>query len=164
MKEKACCFTGYRPSKFSFPLKKGNREYDEFEKRLKYEISLLIDSGCFTFISGMAMGFDVIAAEQVIEFKKQDSRVKLVCVLPFASQGENFPMDWSKRYFEILKNADEVITLSEDYYSACYFVRNHYMVDNSDMVLTFYNGKGGGTAETLKYAEKRSKEIINLCD
>ena len=38
------------------------------------------------------------------------------------------------------------------------------MVDNSDFVLTFFDGQRGGTAATLSYAATKMKKIINLAD
>ena len=39
-------------------------------------------------------------------------------------------------------------------------LRNKYMVDNSDLLLAVWNGKKGGTANTVKYARKKEKEVV----
>jgi len=90
--------------------------------------------------------------------------VNLICVLPFRNQTAGWDEGWKKRYDNVLTNADEVILLSEEYYKGCYFKRNDFMVDNSDLVLTYFDGAPGGTAATLKYAAKKNKKIINLAD
>ena len=36
------------------------------------------------------------------------------------------------------------------------------MVDNSDYVVTWFDGKHGGTENTLKYAAKKRRHIINI--
>ena len=36
------------------------------------------------------------------------------------------------------------------------------MVDNSDYVVTWYDGKQGGTRNTLNYAQKKKRYIVNL--
>lgn len=72
-KEKAvkrCCFTGYRPSKFPFELSGGNGDYDEFLSALESTIFSLYEKGCSLFYTGMAMGFDIIAAETVLKLKR----------------------------------------------------------------------------------------------
>ena len=39
--------------------------------------------------------------------------------------------------------------------------RNEYMVDNSDLVLAFWNGEeSGGTYYTLSYAKKKNKRVF----
>lgn len=160
--EKVCCFTGYRPDKFPFKLERGNAEYTAFENRLIETVFSLPEEECFTFLSGMAMGFDIIAAEAVLLLKSRNPSVKLICALPFADQGAGFPEPWRKRHEKILRCADEVFNVSEEYHSGCYYRRNTFMVDNSDYVVTWFDGKRGGTENTLKYAAKKCRHIINL--
>ena len=110
----------------------------------------------------MAMGFDIIAAETVLSLKRAKPDAKLVCAIPFKAQAEAFTEDWAKRYFDILKIADEVIYICESYNRGCYFKRNRYMVDNSDVVITWFDGHKGGTANTIDYAMRKGRKIINL--
>lgn len=160
--EKRCCFTGYRPGKFPFPLQRGDRDYQKMENSLVETVFSMPSEECYTFFSGMAMGFDMIAAEAVLLLKACNPAVRLVCALPFSGQGEGFFGQWHSRYQHIIENADEVISLSDRYYSGCYFRRNTFMVDHCDFVITWYDGKRGGTMQTLNYAEKSGRRIINL--
>ena len=161
-----CCFTGYRPSKFPFELSAGNADYIKFENALTEQITELAHEGCRVFYTGMAMGFDIIAAEIVLMLKNAFSKpLKLICVLPFENQSDNFGDCWKKRYYSVLDNADEVKILSENYSPECYQKRNEYMVDNSDFVITWYDGRQGGTKNTINYALKRGRKVFNTnCD
>ena len=158
-----CCFTGYRPSKMPFSLDKEDAQYKKFENALFEEILRLADNGCHTFYSGMAMGFDIIAAEAVLLLKKayKDIYLELVCVLPFETQGDSFSYIWKERYYKVLAECDRKIILSHEYFQGCYQKRNEFMVDNCDYVLTWYDGKAGGTRNTLDYAAKKQRYIIN---
>ena len=160
----SCCFTGYRPQKFPFKLLKTEPQYIQFENRLFSKISELINSGCYTFYSGMAMGFDIIAAENVLLLRKamEDRPVRLVCAIPFLDQAERFPPDWKERYDTVLNLADSAILISDNYYPKCYFDRNRFMVDNSDFVLTWFDGNPGGTKNTIDYAKTKGRKVINL--
>ena len=160
--EKSCCFTGYRPEKFPFKLQREDGEYIAFENRLIETVFSLPEEECFTFYSGMAMGFDIIAAEAVLLLKSRNPQVKLICALPFAEQGSGFYGPWRERHEKILHSADKVIKVSEDYFAGCYAKRNAFMVDNSDYVVTWFDGKHGRTENTLKYAAKKRRHIINL--
>lgn len=160
--EKSCCFTGYRPEKFPFNLERENADYTDFENSLIEAVFSLTDEDCFTFYSGMAMGFDIIAAEAVLLLKQRNPSVRLICALPFAAQGTGFPEPWRERHKKILSSADKVIAVSEEYYSGCYSRRNIFMVDNSDYVVTWFDGRHGGTENTLKYAAKKCRHIINI--
>lgn len=159
-----CCFTGYRPSKMPFSLDRENDAYKKFENALIEEILKLINEGCRTFYSGMAMGFDIIAAETVLFLKKafKDINIELVCVLPFETQGDSFSYIWRQRFFDVLENCDRKITLADEYFSGCYQKRNEFMVDNCDYVLTWYDGKAGGTRNTIDYAVKKQRHIVNI--
>lgn len=158
---KKCCFTGYRPSKFTFGLDEKSKQYREFENLLIEGILAMTDEDCRCFYSGMAMGFDIIAAETVLLLKKS-KKLSLTAVIPFPEQSLRFSEHWKKRYNAVLAVCDEKIILSEQYYSGCYQRRNEYMVDKSDYIITWYDGRSGGTKNTLDYAEKNNKFILNL--
>ena len=161
---KSCCFTGYRPSKFPFELTDDNGEFKKFENKLVDAIFSLPDEECFTFYCGMAMGFDIIAAETVLLLREtyKKAKISLVCVIPFIEQAASFSEEWKERYDGVLEQADEIILLSDKYYNGCYRKRNEFMVDNSDFVVTWFDGKSGGTRNTLAYANRNAKRIINL--
>lgn len=161
---KSCCFTGYRPEKFPFKFNDNNVSYIEFENRLTKTIYELCENGCHTFYSGMAMGFDIVAAECVLLAREACSTasIKLVCALPFIEQSKAFTKEWQERYNNILSEADEVILTADKYYSGCYMRRNRFMVDNSDFVVTWFDGKSGGTKNTVDYAKRLGRTVINL--
>ena len=161
-----CCFTGYRPAKFPFVLSKDNEDYKKFENEVLSELLNLVGSGCKTFYTGMAMGFDIIAAELVLTLKQSYNfkDIRLICVLPFSSQGESFSFPWKDRFENIISLCDEKIILSEEYHSGCYQERNKFMVNSSDCVLTWYDGRTGGTKNTVDYALKNGRYVINTFD
>ena len=161
---KSCCFTGYRPSKFPFELRDEDSEFIKFENKLVDAVFSLPDEECFTFYCGMAMGFDIIAAETVLLLREtyKKAKISLVCVIPFIEQAASFSDEWKERYDAVLEQADEIILLSDKYYNGCYRKRNEFMVDNSDFIVTWFDGKSGGTRNTLAYANKNEKRIINL--
>lgn len=159
-----CCFTGYRPQKFGFRLSGDDINYVRFENALTEWIMKLINEDCRIFYTGMAMGFDIIAAENVALLKKArpELGIKIICVVPFLGQEKGFNDFWQKKYNNIMSQSDEQIQLSDNYYSGCYQVRNKFMVDNCDCVLTWYDGKPGGTRNTLNYALKQGRQVFNI--
>ncbi len=159
---KKCCFSGYRPSKFPFPFKQGNADFQVLIRNLTTTISALIADDCTVFYTGMATGFDILAGEVVLLFKKQHPDIKIIAVVPFEEQEKSYSLDWKNRYTTVLNACDEVIVLSKEYHAGCYQNRNKYMVDNSDYVVTWYDGKQGGTRNTLNYAQKKKRYIVNI--
>lgn len=163
---KSCCFTGYRPHKFGFEFSDKSDEYVKLENKLVDAVFSLPKENCFTFYCGMAMGFDILAGEIVALLKNtyKDAKIELVAVIPFENQSETFDTDWKKRYNKLLKKCDRIIYASRAYHKGCFAARNKYMVDNSDFVITWFDGQNGGTASTLNYAHKNGKRIINLAE
>ncbi len=160
----SCCFTGYRPKKFPFCTEENSEAYKQFDNFLLKSLTALINDNCLNFFTGMAMGFDIIAAEAVLFLKQAYPQrdIKLHCIVPFEQQELSFPYSWRERYENIIKKSDSVTVLSPEFFKGCYQKRNEFMVDKSDYVLTWYDGQSGGTRNTLKYAEKKLKYIINI--
>ena len=75
---KKACFTGYRPDKFPFNLNNDNVDFTVLKSRIKTTLLALIEDDCKVFYSGMAMGFDIICAEIVLELKDKLKNQDLV--------------------------------------------------------------------------------------
>lgn len=159
---KKCCFSGYRPSKFPFQLKESDPDFLVMLRNFTTTILALIDDECGVFYTGMAMGFDIIAAETVLKFKEKHPYIKLIAVVPFEEQEISYSSEWKLRYDAVINACDEVNVLSKEYHNGCYQNRNKFMVDNSDYVVTWYDGKQGGTRNTLLYAQKKNRYIVNV--
>ena len=41
-------------------------------------------------------------------------------------------------------------------------IRNERMVDDSDLVLAFYDGSTGGTHNCIRYAQRQHKSVMNV--
>ena len=76
LRKHRCCFTGHRPEKLKIPE-------EQLCVRLGLEIDRAIEDGFTTFISGMAKGVDICAAELVLKRRVSDDRLKLICALPY---------------------------------------------------------------------------------
>ena len=154
LRKHRCCFTGHRPEKL-------HTSQQEIITQLEQEIYSAINSGFTTFISGMARGVDIWAAEIVLELRRQGHHIKLICASPFRGFEKNWPENWKNKYLEVLQAADLVKFISPQYYKACFQVRNKWMVDHSALVIAVFNGEPSGTLNTLRYAQSKSR-IIRL--
>ncbi len=152
-----CCFTGHRPEKLKLPE-------TTVKLLLKKAIRQAVQDGYTVFITGMARGADMWAAEIVLEERETNSGIKLVCASPF----EGFERSWSileqQRYRHIVHSADYVRFVCDRYSLGCFQIRNRYMVDLSSRVIAVYNGERGGTRNTINYAEKNNLQVINVLD
>lgn len=148
---KICAFTGHRLLGSDFDL-----------SLLDRIILRLINQGCNRFLNGMAMGFDIIAAERVLYFKEKFPEIELCACIPYLNQSQYYPLNYKERYEKILSACDEKIVLSENYYNGCMHLRDRFLVDNCDVLVYYLREKKGGTFYTFKYAEKKDIKIIEL--
>jgi len=166
-KEKTVCFSGYRPHKFEFPFSGGN-EYDKLTMRLFDEITKAIENDYNTFISGMAPGFDIVAAELVILAKRAypEKELRLVSALPYDNfkDSRHFDCHWRDRYDSVIDHCHKIINVTNSTIETiyCYSKRNKFMVDNCSQLICYHTGKSGGTERTIQYAKSRGVEIVNI--
>lgn len=157
---KTCCVTGNRPQKFPWEYGKG-KEHKKYLAGMARQIEKLIESGCTYFISGGALGVDQDFAKAVLKAKKRYADIKLEIAVPCITQATRWGKIEKLRYFYILRQADDVVILSEYYTKLCMLKRNEYMVDKADVVLAYWNGEeNGGTWYTINYAKKTNKQLI----
>ena len=103
-----CAFTGHRPEKVI-----GSE--GKIIVELRKEILKAIDEGYRVFLTGMSRGVDLWAADIVIELRRYNKDLKLMCVIPFEGMEDRWPVDWKKHYNLVRKQADWVQILSDRY-------------------------------------------------
>ncbi len=133
--------------------------------RLDATLRKLYARGARTFYSGMAEGFDLLAARAVLDLRSEHSDVHLVAAVPFRGHGRSFSAVVQRDYEQILRSANRVEVLSEEYSRESFLRRDDYMVERSATVVAWFDGSAGGTAYTLSRARSLGCEVINLyCD
>ena len=151
---KTCCFTGHRIIKITPKL----------VQRLRDTIVDMIGRGVTNFYNGGAIGFDMLCAETVIALKAEHSDIKLHMLLPCPP--EEHAKRWNKaqvvKYKEILQAADCVTVLSERYTDDCMKQRNERLVEHADYCICYCTNPRSGTGQTVRMAERKGVEIINL--
>ena len=163
MVERCCAFTGHRPKKFPWGYNEADARCVALKETLAAEIAKLVKAGYTDFFSGMAEGADTWAALAVLALKKENSALRLHCVLPCEGQADGWSASARELYHSILVKADEVIYVNREYSKGCMLDRNRYLVDHAACLLAIYNGEWrGGTAMTVRYAGKLGREVIIL--
>ena len=109
-----------------------------------------MDDGFVTFISGMARGVDIWAAEIVLRLRESNPAIHLVAASPYHGFESRWSADWQSRYNDILRQADVVRFVCPSYSRDCFQCRNEWMVDRSSLVIAVYNGEPGGTRNTIE--------------
>lgn len=151
----SAAFTGHRFYDFS------QRKF--IQERLTSAISEAYDHGIRNFISGFALGIDLMAAQLVQSLKCNLPGISLTAAIPFEGQAERYNIYDKRVYRRLLELADKVIVLSDCYYPRCFLDREEFMVENASYLIAYYDGREkGGTYYTVKKARARGIPIINV--
>ena len=159
---KTCAFTGYRPSKMPWGYDETDARCVEFRFRLREALEYLIGKGYTDFMSGGALGFDQMAARIVLSLREKYPWVRLVMVTPFDGQADKWSREQRGRWLEIIEASDRVIRISHEYDKGVFFRRNHYLVENANLLLAAYDGQPGGTAGTVAYAKRHGVRVVRI--
>ena len=109
-------------------------------------------------ISGMALGVDQWAFEACLRVG-----VPVVAAIPFAGQDAIWPRAGREAYAELLARAIRIEVVSSGGFAAgSYQRRNEWMVDHCTDVWAVWDGSPGGTANCVRYAERRGRPVRNL--
>lgn len=155
-------FTGYRPSKLPYLNDLNSPEtralyqaiYDEFERLVLRDYRF--------FLTGGALGCDLLAAEAAVALKKKYFRKHIVheLCIPCYDHDAKWEEKDKRRLEEIKKSSIVTYVSDSDYFNGCMQKRNRYMVDTSSVLVAVYDGIKGGTKNTVEYAQKQNKKLI----
>lgn len=162
-KTKTVAFTGYREEKI-LKSSKDPKILSNITNHLTTVIEHHYEQGYRTFLSGMAQGFDLMAAERVINLKQKYPDIQLIAVIPFPEQADDFSDFWKNLYSHCLDNADQTVMIAPRYYSGCYYARNDFLIEFSSVIICYFDGQSGGTKYTVTKANKKGLEMINILD
>lgn len=89
-KKQSCCFTGHRPQSLPFRFNENDERCIDLKRRLKDAIiEMITQNGVTHFISGMAIGVDMYAAEIVLELKETYPNISLEAAIPAKINPQN---------------------------------------------------------------------------
>ena len=152
----ACCFTGHR-----IILPEHAVQLPEVLNEL---LDYLIDVDVTLFKTGGAIGFDTLVALKVLEKKQQHPSLRLMLCLPCRDQNRNWNDLNQAAYQQIREQADEVVYVGERYTPSCMMERNRMLVNGSKYCVAYCLKNEGGTAYTLRYAQKSGVRVLNIAD
>ena len=139
---KICCFCGHR-----------SIITENLENILEYTLTDLIENqGYDTFYSGGMGEFDKLCERVIRKLKRKFPYIHL-CLIIY-----KYKNNFDKDYYDecILPDLEGV------HYKRAITERNKWMIKKSDLILCYIYKDHSGAYDTMKYAEKNKKNIINL--
>ncbi len=170
------CITGHR-EKSVVPYRDEPRNayatVGAVKMMLYRHIDMAAERGYTDFISGLATGADLWAAEYIVRKKQTDPRIRLIGAMPYLRHAERFPKDSLELLELVERAADVLLTVNSDpdiiygkhgEASGLYRDRNYYMVDRSAAVIAFPNegSFASGTSQTVNYAYRNGRVICRF--
>ena len=146
----------------------GHRKLDHPKPAIIKQLkSFLSRMGPSKTISGMALGFDQLAAYVSIKLN-----IPFIAALPSRIQSRYWNEEQQERYEKLLKRANEVVYIDElpeyqmhnsSFVDKC-FKRNEWIADHCDKMIAYYNAtvKRSGTMYTIMCAQQQHKIVIFL--
>ena len=138
-------------------------DYITVESKL-YELLRIImqkEFGEVEFLVGRNGDFDLMAASVIRKLKKEtgNENAFLSLVLPYETAELRNNIESFESYYDSI----EICEASADCnFKYAIVARNRDMIDRSDMVVVYVENESGGAYQSLKYAEKNQKRVINL--
>lgn len=151
---RACAFTGHRQIKESHRATIANV--------IKRAIEYAYREGCRIFYTGGAIGFDTLAAREVVRFRMSHRDISLVMLLPCIDQGKKWTGAERDSYEYLLRESDEIKYVSEEYTDTCMKERNLALASSADVLIAYVCRNYSGSAQTVRMASKMGKQIYNL--
>jgi len=135
----------------------GHREVicsDKLTRQLRFVLCDLISEGADTFLLGGYGVFDSMAAMAIRDLKSIYPHIRSTLVLAYLDRDHNAEL-YDDTIYPPLEGVPLRYAISQ---------RNRWMVDASDVVVSYVAHSYGGAATTLRYAEQKHKRIIRLVE
>ena len=145
----------------------GHRYIDNpfrIEERLEEHIyRLLAEKEYVDFLVGRDGEFDQFASSAVLRIRKRyrDDNSSLILVLPYARAEYLNNEESYHNYYSEVEISYEAFKAHP---KAAIQIRNREMVDRADLILCCIEREQGGAWQTIQYAIKQGKTVINLAD
>ena len=147
---RACALTGHRQLSEDFSAEKLKESFLRLMKEKKVD----------TFYCGMAVGFDCAACEILLSLRERGRHVRVIACIPCPEQAAHFSAEQRALYDSLLSRCNEKVIISPHYDRQCMQKRNRYMVDRAAYLIAYCNREKGGSANTVRYAEKSGRTVI----
>lgn len=153
---RSCCFTGHR----RIPA----GEKARLSEALRDVIAVLYEEGFRFFYTGGALGFDTLAAEELLRARERMPGLQLIIVRPCADQDARWTQSQRELYAAQLAAADRVVLLAPSYWSGCMHMRNRYMVERAELCVAYGRREDSGTAHTVGLALAAGLPVVNIAE
>ena len=145
----------------------GHRYVDNIikvENLLEEQIRTILDKYAFVdFLVGRNGEFDQCVSSSILRVQKnyRSDNSALVLILPYLTAEYINNME---NYHDYYTEVEVSHAASVAYPKSAIQIRNREMVDRADLIICYIKRENGGAWQTIKYARKCGKTVINLAE
>lgn len=134
--------------------------YEDISLYLHNAVQTAIELGCEEFLCGGMGAFDrkFAGAVRRAKIKNPEKNIKLTLVIPYFTKELQDNRDFYSCLFDEIVFPEE---LEGVYPKSAIVKRNRWMVDKSEMIISYIKYEFGGAYNTIRYAQKKNKYIVN---
>ena len=110
-----CGIFGCSPLYFDWGFDEEDARCKKMKQDMSREIERLCNNGISCFAIVMDGGVGLYAAELINKLRKSRKELFLICYVPYEGQANKWPSELRERYFDVLENSSDVITLERGY-------------------------------------------------
>ena len=162
---KTCAFTGHRPQNLPFGFNEEDERCIDLKKTLREQIINLIENeGVTHFISGMAIGVDMYAAEIVLGLKASYPGITLESAIPCESQAAKWSEALRDRYFDIASKCDKETLIQTHYvpFPVSWTVKMKKKQKETQDILS-YHTQAAGCSDKARAKASGGRQPIEEC-
>ena len=149
-----CCFTGHR----NLPA----AQEEEIWQRVYVYLEPLLEEGVRYFGVGGALGFDTLVAEKLLALRESHPQIRIILVQPFLGYQSRWTSAQQARATAVESMVDKVVVCCETPSREAFLARDRHLVDDSSCCIAWCTRTTGGTAYTLRYAQKQGLRVWNV--
>ena len=158
MRTKTCCFTGHR----AIPGDQQAAVAARTEIKIR---ELIVKHGYQYFGVGGAIGYDTLAARILFRLRNTEfPQIKVILVYPFEGFTSRWTDEQKAAYAGMLPQYDKIVCVAREGSREAYLARDRHLVDNSSFCIACCARRSGGTAYTVRYANRRGVPVYNAVD
>ena len=153
-----------RPYTVSFFGHRIIEDFNRAEAKVEALIrELILQKEYVEFLVGRGGDFDQIVSSAVKRLQRRirDENSSLIWVLPYSTAELYNNVKSFGNYYDEIEICD---TAQSNHPKRAYQIRNRQMVDRSDLVVFYVEHNSGGAYQTMRYAQERGKQIVNLAE
>lgn len=143
----------------------GHRKIDHYfaaeQKLEKIICKLLLQKEYVEFLVGHNGDFDQLVSSTILRCKHEirNDNSSLILVMPYLTAKYRNNQNSLHRYYDEIEVCGHS---AAGHYKAAFQIRNQDMVDRSDLIVFYIEHPSGGAYQTMCYAQKKDKLIVNL--